>query len=276
MFCVKIAVTVLASIIILGMIAPIYFVIIRAFSPAEDMFPITLFPSEPILRYFSELFNGAGEMGLPFSRNLFSSFVISVITAAVQIPVVCAMAYVLAKVKAPGVNAFDHIIEWSLILTPLALYVPQYFLMLKIGISDSFFAMILPFVASPLLVYLVKQYMSVIPDEVIYCARLDGASHFRICFGIVMPNIKPVISAVIVLSLGNMWSYSGELFVHSASVKPLGALMPRFASGEENAGIFCAVAVMVVVPIIILAVVFRKEIAQTAAFAGIKQGPYDD
>ncbi|MCH5204621.1 MAG: carbohydrate ABC transporter permease [Oscillospiraceae bacterium] len=264
-------ITVLLSIIILGLISPIYFVFIRSFSPAEDMFPISLFPSEPVLRHFSDLVRITGETGIPFSRNIFSSLVISVITTAVQIPVVCAMAYVLTKIDAPGVRMFDRIIEHTIILSPLVLYVPQFFLMLKLGISDSYFAMILPFVASPFSVWLVKQYMNAaFPTEIVYSAIIDGASHFRICFGIVMPNIKPAIFAVMVLSFGNMWSYTGELFAHSADIMPIGSLMPHFAQREEIAGVFYAAAAVIAVPMTILAIVFQKDIARTAAVAGIK------
>lgn len=271
---VKIFVTVLALAITLGLVAPVYFVAIRSVSPSQELFPIRLLPSEAVFDSFSELFNGMGETGLPFTRNFFAAFVVSLVTVAVQVPVVCAMAYVLAKVRAPGIRALDRVIEWAMVLTPLSVYVPQYFIMLKLGISDSLFALILPFAASPLSVFLLKRYMSVVPDDMVHSARLEGASHFRICFGLVMPNIKPAISAVAVLSLGNMWSYTGELFVHSEGVKPLGALVPVFSASEEHAGVLCAAAVVIIVPIIILTGVFGKEIGQIAQLAGLKPSPH--
>lgn len=271
---VRVFVTVLAAAIALGLVAPVYFVIIRSVSPSQELFPIRLLPSGAVFDSFSEMFNGTGVTGLPFTRNFFAAFVVSLVTVAVQVPVVCAMAYVLAKVRAPGIRALDRVIEWAMVLTPLSVYVPQYFIMLKLGISDSFFALILPFAASPLSVFLLKRYMSVVPDDMVYSARLEGASHFRICFGLVMPNIKPAISAVAVLSLGNMWSYSGELFVHSEGVKPLGALMPLFSRSEEYAGVLCAAAVVIIVPIIILTGVFGKEIGQIAQLAGLKPSPH--
>lgn len=271
---VRIFVIVIVSVILLGMTAPIYFVITRSFSSAEDMLPTALFPGSPVGEHFAELFNGAGSTGLPYSRSFFASLVITLITALLQVAVVCPMAYVLAKVKAPGITVMNRVIEWSLLLTPLTLYVPQYFLMLKLGISNSLFAEILPFVASPLMVYLVKRYMSVIPDEVIYSARLNGASHFGIFFCIVLPGIKPAIAAVVGLSLINAWGATGELFVYSAELKPIAAIMPLFAASEEKMGLFCAAAVVVAVPIIVLGTVFSKEIAKTAALAGIKQSSY--
>ncbi len=267
---IKIVVIILVSIIALGLCAPIYFVVIRSFSPTEELFPIKLFPAEPTLRHFSELLNGVGEYGTPFSRNLFSSLLTALLTAVIQISVVCAAAYVLAKVKAPGIKALNLIIEWSIILSPLTLYVLRYFLMLKMGISDTYFAAVLPLAASPLAVFLVKGYMRVVPDEIIYCARLDGASHFRICFGIVMPVIKPAIIAVSVLTFGELWQYTGELFVKSEAVKPLSGLMSEFSASAESAGIFCALAAVITIPIIVLSAVFGKEIAQTAECAGIR------
>lgn len=268
--CVKIAVVVLISVLMLGLLSPVYFVIIRSFSPAEELFPLKVFPSKLTVGNFADLFVGTGELGVPYSRNLFSSLIITAVTVALQIPIVCAAAYVLAKVKAPGVRAFNKIIEWTIILSPLTLYAPQYILMLKAGLSDSIFAMILPFIVSPLAVYLVRQYMSSVPNEIVYSARIDGASHFRICFSIIMPMVKPALAAAAVLTVGYMWSFSGELFVRSGDIKPLGAFMSVFAAEENSAGMLCALCAVIVVPIIALAVVFRKEIAQTAAFAGLK------
>lgn len=268
-FAVKIAAAALVSAAVIGLCAPFYFVIIRAFSPAKEMFPMKFFPSEFTAQNFAALFYGVGESGVPFSRNLFSSFFIAVITTAVQIPVVCAAGYVLAKVKAPGIRALDRVLEWSLVLSPLSLYVVQYLMMLKIGVSDTYPAMMLLFVASPLAVFLVKKYMRVIPDEVICCARLDGASHFRICFGIVMPNIKPAIFAAAVLSFGEMWKYSGELFAKSAGIKPFSALLKEFSASEEFVGIFCAAVAVIAIPAAVLALVFRKELVKTLSCAGI-------
>lgn len=270
MIAVRIAVAAVLVAVMLGLAAPVCFVLIRSFSSAEDMFPMRLLPEKMFFGNFTELFSGTGESDLPFSRNIFCSLIVTLITAAVQIPVVGAMAYVLAKIKAPGVRIFNTIIEWSLILTPMALYVPQYLFMSKIGVSDSVFALILPFVASPLAVYLMKKSMDKFPDEIIYCARLDGASEFKICFGIVMPYIKPAWLTVLVLTVGNSWSLSGELLVSSAGVEPLGALMPVFSASEETAGVFCAVAAIIIVPLIILSILCRREIALTLSRAGLR------
>ncbi len=269
--CVKIAVIVLVSVMMIGMLAPIYFVIIRSFSPAEELFPLKVFPSKLSVSNFADLFVGTGALGIPYSRNLFSSLIITLATVILQIPIICAAAYVLSKVKAPGIRTFNKIIEWTLILSPLTLYAPQYLLMLKIGISDSLFAMILPFIVSPIAVYLVRQYMNLIPDEIVYSARIDGASHFRIVFGIIMPMAKPALCAIAIMTTGFMWSFSGELFVSSGDIKPLGAFMPIFASDDGTVGVLCALCAVIIVPVIILSIVFRKEIAQTASFAGLKE-----
>ena len=267
---VKIAVMVLLSLVMLGLIVPIYFVIIRSFAPLEDMFPMNLLPEEPVLKHFSQLFSGDDEFGLPFSRYFFNTFAVSAITIVLQVYISAAMAYVLSKTKAPGVKIFNRIIEWTLILSPTVLYVPQYIFLMKIGLSDSIFAMISPIVVSPLAVFLMKKYMDAFSDDIIDSAKIDGASHFRICFGIVMPNIKSAWISLIVLVLVNSSIASGELIVRSPDVKPLGALFSEFAKSGETAGMFCALAVIISVPLVFLAVFFRKEILHTISFAGIK------
>lgn len=267
---VKIAVIVLLCAVMLGLAAPIYLVIIRAFMPPQDLFPMKVFPSELFFGSFAELFSGAGENGIPFSRNFFTTLLVSVITTAIQIPITAGAAYVFTKTTAPGAKAMGKVMELALILTPVSIYVPQYIFMMHIGLSNRLFGMILPFIASPLAVFLMMKGMNGIPNEIVDCARLDGASHFRICFGIVMPNIKPAWISVLLITLGSLWTYSGELIAVRVELKPLGAMLPRFSADENTAGLFCALATVMCIPMIAAAILCRKPLSKAVEMSGVK------
>lgn len=268
-----IAIFAVLFIIGLFMLFPIYFSIIQSLKPSEELylFPPRLYVQRPTLQSFSDMLKVAGGLDVPFTRYVFNSVFTSVSITLLQVAFTSSAAYVLAKVKAPGIKALNKIIEVSLLFTSSVTYIVQYIVMSKIGIINTPAALILPLAATPIGLFLMRQFMSQVPDTLIESAKIDGASHFRICWQIVMPNVKPAWLTLIIFAFQGSWQTNGYLFVFSEELKPLPVVMQQIAaSGMQRAGISYAIVVVMMLPPMILFMCLQSNVVETMAHSGLK------
>jgi ABC-type glycerol-3-phosphate transport system permease component len=149
--------------------------------------------------------------------------------------------------------------------------IPNFLIITRLGLFDSYWAIILPAFAAPLGLYLMKQFMEQIPDSLIESARLDGASEFYIWFKIVMPNVKPAWLTLIILMFQGLWATTGGVFITSEELKPLAFAMSQIAQGGvARAGANAAVMlIMMAVPITFF-IFSQSRIIETMATSGMK------
>ncbi len=263
----------LVVLIIAGLLIlfPIFFAAVQSLKSTSELgeTPQTFFPEIFTLESFGELLTSAGKMGVPFYRFVFNTVFISVVVAALRIAVTLPAAYVLAKVKAPMIKTFNRIVEWSLALTPALAFVLNYVLLAKTALADTYFAMILPFITSPLCLILIRGAIRQIPDDMILAARLEGASHPVILQKLVAPQVRPAIAATVILSLLEMGRISGGVLTFSETLDTLPEFMKVL--GERGAaGEMYALAVLMLIPAAVLIVIFRKSILRTMTTAALK------
>lgn len=257
----------------LFMLFPIYFSMIQSIKPAEELFlfPPKLYVQRPTLQSYSEMVKVAGGYDVPFARYVFNSIFVSVSVTLLQLAFSSMAAYVLAKVKAPGIKALNKIVEISLLFTSSITYIVQYIVMAKLGIINTPAALILPFVATPMGVFLMRQFMSQVPDTLIEAAKIDGASHFRICWQVVMPNVKPAWLTLMIFAFQGTWQTNGYQFVYSEELKPLPVVLEQIsAGGMQRAGISYATVVIMMLPPMILFLVLQSNVVETMAHSGLK------
>lgn len=255
------------------MLFPIYFSIIQSIKPMEELFlfPPKLYVIRPTSQSFEDMLKVAGGMDVPFSRYVFNSVFISVVVTLAQLVFSSSAAYVLAKVKAPGIKAMNKIIEVALLFTSSVTYIVQYIVMAKIGIIDTYLALTLPFIATPMGLFLMRQFMGQIPESMIEAAKLDGASHLRICWQIVMPNVKPAWLTLMIFAFQGAWQITGYLFVYSEQLKPIPVVMQQIsASGMARAGVSYATVVVLMLPPMILFLILQSNVVETMAHSGLK------
>lgn len=268
-----IAIFILLLLVGIFMLFPIYFSIIQSIKPAEELFlfPPKLYVMRPTSQSFEDMLKVAGSMDVPFSRYVFNSVFVSVVVTAAQLIFSSSAAYVLAKVKAPGITALNKIVEVALLFPSSVTYIVQYIVMAKMGIIDTYLALTLPFIATPLGLFLMRQFMGQIPDSMIEAAKLDGASHLRICWQVVMPNVKPAWLTLMIFALREAWQITGNLFVYSEQLKPIPAIMQQIAaSGMARAGVSYATAVVLMLPPMILFPILQSNVVETMAHSGLK------
>ncbi|MDE7362072.1 MAG: carbohydrate ABC transporter permease [Oscillospiraceae bacterium] len=255
------------------MLFPIYFSIIQSIKPVEELFlfPPKMYVQRPTMQSFEDMLKVAGGMDVPFSRYVFNSVFVSVVVTVAQLLLSSSAAYVLAKVKAPGIRAMNKIIEVALLFTSSVTYIVQYIVMAKMGLIDTYFALTLPYIATPMGLFLMRQFMGQIPESMIEAAKLDGASHLRICWQIVMPNVKPAWLTLMIFAFQGAWQITGYLFVYSEQLKPIPIVMQQIAaSGLARAGVSYATVVVLMLPPMILFLILQSNVVETMAHSGLK------
>ncbi|MDE5765054.1 MAG: carbohydrate ABC transporter permease [Ruminococcus sp.] len=258
----------------LFMLMPIYLTIVMSVKPVEELFifPPKFYTSNPTLDNFRDMFRILKNSRIPFSRYLFNSVAVTVSVTVLQCVTSSMAAFVLAKCRFPGSRAINSIIVISLLYQSNVIYIMQYMVMAQMRIIDNPLALILPSVASPMGLFLMRQSISQIPDSVIESAKVDGAGLFRICWQIVMPNQKPALMTMIIFAFQSAWNIRGESLVFHEQYKTLPtAVMQTAEAGLSRAGVAMAAAVFMLVPPVIVFMFAQRHVIQTMAHSGIKE-----
>ena len=245
----------------------------NAFKPLDELFlfPPRLFPRNLTLDNFRDLSELIGNSWVPFSRYFFNTLFITTVGTVGHVIVASMCAFPLAKYKFPGRGIFFTLVVYSLMFSPQVTATPNYIIVSAIGLIDTLSAIILPAIASSLGLYLMKQFMQQIPDEIIESAKIDGASEFRIFFTIVMPLVKPAWLTLIILLFQRLWTTDGGSFLFSEELKPLSYALRQIAQGTiERAGTIAAVSfIMMIVPVTFF-IVSQSRIVETFSHSGMK------
>lgn len=257
----------------LFMALPIYLAVIMSLKPVQELFvfPPKLYVIDPTLSNYSAMFRLCSDLWVPFSRYVFNSIFVTVSVTVCQVIFSAMAAFCLAKVRFPGAKAINAIIVVALLYQSNVIYIMQYMVMAKMGMIDTYWALILPSVAAPMNLFLMRQSMTQVPDAMIEAAKVDGAGMFRICWQVVMPNQKPALMTVIIFSFQAAWNIQGGTLVFSESLKTLPTVVQQAASaGLARAGVAMAAAVFMLVPPIIIFMLAQRQVIETMAHSGIK------
>lgn len=257
----------------LFMLLPVYLTIVMSLKPVEELFifPPKLYTLRPTLDNFRDMFDVLKSNRVPFSRYVFNSVFVTVSVTVLQCIFSSMAAFVLAKCKFPGSKLINGIIVVALLYQSNVIYIMQYIVMSKMGIIDTPLALILPAVASPMGLFLMRQSISQIPDSMIEAAKVDGAGLFRICWQIVMPNQKPALMTLIIFAFQSAWNIQGGSVVFQEQYKTLPTVVTQAAaSGLARAGVAMAAAVFMLVPPVIVFMLAQRQVIETMAHSGIK------
>lgn len=256
------------------MAIPMILIIGNAFKPLDELwlFPPRLIPTNWTLDNFRDMFTVLSNSQVPFLRYIFNTVLITVVGTAGNIIFASMCAYVLAKRKFPGSNAMFKIIVTSLMFNATVSGIINYVTISYLGWLDTYWALIVPAVASPLGMYLMKQFMEQIPDALLEAACIDGASQWRIFWQIVMPNVKSAWLTLMLLSVQNLWALGATPYIYKEVLKTLPYALGQITSaGIARAGVGAAVTVvMMIVPITVF-VISQSNVIETMSSSGIKE-----
>ena len=261
--------------IIMGvmMAFPLVFLIGSSLKPLDELFrfPPTVFAQHPTMDNFSDLIVTMGQSWVPFSRYLTNTVFITAIGTFGHLIIASMAAFVLAKYTFPGGKLFFALVTTGLMFSGYVTGIPNYLIMSKLGMIDTYWALILPAFAAPIGLFMMKQFMESIPTALIEAAHIDGAGEFRIFWSIVMPNVKPAWLTVIIFSVQSLWNTSASTVIYSESKKTLVfALQQIQAGGIARTGQTAAATVIIVSVPVLIFILSQSQILETMASSGIK------
>ena len=139
------------------------------------------------------------------------------------------------------------------------------------GIIDTYLAITLPYIATPMGLFLMRQFIGQIPDAIIEAAYLDGAGHARICWQIVMPNVKPAWLTLMIFAFNGAWQITGYSFIYNEALKPIPTVLQQIsASGIARAGVAAAATVVLMIPPMVIFLLCQSSVVETMAQSGLK------
>ncbi len=251
---------------------PFYLMIVTSLKPAAEVSKptVSLIVEQPTLANFKELFDA----GL-IIRATFNSFIVAVFTTLGAMFFCTLAGYAFAKHTFPGKNIIFMALLATMMIPGSVLLVPGFLLLRDFGWLDSWQPLIIPGLAGAFGVFLARQFIERIPDSLIESAKLDGAKETRIFGSVIFPLTKPLLATLGILTFLGSWnSFVGPLVILLDEKKftlPLivAMLQGRFP-GRDNMQM--AGAMISILPVLILFFFFQKQIVQSLASSGLKDG----
>ena len=253
---------------------PILLIFLQSVKPLNELFiyPPRFFVMNPTFDNFRQLSSLMSSTWVPFIRYIFNSVFVSVTGTVGHIVVASMCAYPLAKMNLKGGNVIFTIIVTSLMFAPTVSDIINYQTISTLGMLDNYLAIILPALGTSLGLYIMKQFMSQIPDALIESAHIDGASTFTVFWKIVMPNVKPAWLTLAIVSFQGLWNNANTTYIYREELKSLPyALNQIVGGGIIRAGAGAAVSVIILMVPLLLFIFTQSRIIETMSTSGMKE-----
>lgn len=253
---------------------PIILIFIQSIKPLNELFiyPPRFYVMNPTLDNFRQLPQLMSSGLVPFGRYVFNSLFVSVAGTTGHIIIASMCAYPLAKMNLKGGNAIFALIVTSLMFAPTVSDIANYQTIASLRMLDNYLAVILPAMGASLGLYIMKQFMTQIPDSLIESAKIDGASPLQVFWKIIMPNVKPAWLTLAIFSFQGLWNSTNSTYIYRENLKSLPyALNQISAGGIIRAGSAAAVGVIILMVPLMLFIFTQSRIIETMATSGMKE-----
>ena len=252
----------------LAAIIPVYWLISSSVKESGQIFvfPPQWIPTSFHWENFVDAWNSA-----PFGRYYVNSFVVTVPGAGLQICVAVLSSYAFVFLSFPRKNLIFGIFLGAMMVPGTVVLLPNYLTVAQLGWVNTYAGIIAPGVGSVFAMFLLRQHMLTLPQEITEAARVDGAGHLRTMWTIVLPLSRPMLVTVLVVSVVEKWNdFVWPLIVTSTNsmrTLPVGLLMLKNDEGFTNWGAVMAATCFVVIPVLIVFFIAQRHIV-----AGLTQG----
>ncbi|WP_326574293.1 carbohydrate ABC transporter permease [Streptomyces sp. NBC_00481] len=227
-------------------------------------------PQHVTLDNFVRLFKTEG-----FGQFMGNSVVVAAIVVIGNIVAASAAGYALAKLDFAGKRLAFGTVMVAMMVPFTAVFVPQFVITVDMGLADTLAGIALPSVAMPLSVFIMRQYASSIPEELLEAARIDGAGEFRIFFRIFLPLAGPAVATITIMSFLASWNYFIWPLIVAQSTSsytlPVGlAATSQAAAHVTDYGLMLAGAIVVMLPVLILFLFLQRYFVQGISGSGMR------
>ncbi len=254
------------------MLLPFVYAVMQSLKPLEEIFayPPKFYVVRPSFNNFRSLGILTNSLWIPLSRAIFNTVFVTLVGTICTVVVSSLAAFPFAKYRFPGSQFMFKVITKSLLFAGAVTAVPQYLLMAKTGMINTYVALLGPSVAAPMGLFLLKNFMSQIPTTIMEAAELDGASIPRIWWQIILPNVKPAILTLIILCFQSLWNMTGGQVIYEEKLKLLPTILQQISSsGIAYSGAAAAASVILMIPPLLVYILVQSRVLETMAHAGI-------
>jgi multiple sugar transport system permease protein len=253
------------------MVIPFLWMALSSIKPEGEVraVPPTLWPETVTWENYRILFEK-----LDFTTYFTNSFLVSGAVTLGNVIFCSMLGYALAKLDFPGKRMLFGIVLITLMIPGVVTFVPLFVLTANLGLVNTLTGMALPFLAGPFGVFLMRQFIMSLPDELIHAARVDGAGELRIFFSVILPLCGPALATLAILTFLTQWNnFLWPLVVATEEDKfTLPVALALYAVGQNDTqyGLLLAGSVVVVIPMIAVFLVLQRYIMQGISMTGIK------
>ena len=265
---------VITSLGLLVMAAPLLWMALSAFKTQKDLTasPPVWLPSQWTLSNFSQLLD---QLDMP--RYFMNSLIVAVLVTVCNLLFCSMVGYALAKLDFTGRSRVFGVVLIALMVPGNLLILPLYVLMNRLGLIDTYAGLVLPFAAGAFGVFLMRQFMQSVPDELLEAARIDGAGEWYIFFRIVLPLVRPALATLAIFTFLGSWNnFVWPLIATNDPGKyTLPVALATFANDPNRTiaggnGMLMAGSLLVVLPVLVVFIALQRHFTQGIATAGLK------
>jgi len=256
---------------LLAMSLPFLWMLVSSVKPEAEVrqIPPTWLPETFTLENYQTLFDR-----LSFPTYFFNSTLVAIFVTLGNVVFCSMLGYALAKLEFRGKRVIFALVLGMLMVPAIAILVPLFVLVSNLGLTNTYAGLILPYLAAPIGVFLMRQYFLGLPDELIQAARVDGASEFRIFWNVMLPLCGPALATLAILTFLGSWNnFIWPLVVAQTEDRytlPVALALYSVGQNATQYGVLLAGAVVVVLPVIAIFLALQRYFVQAIAMPGIK------
>ncbi len=249
-------------------LVPIYWMVVNSFRPQGDLFTdlTNLSPTDLTVDNYVRLFQQE-----PYGRWFLNSVTQSLGFATLSVTLCTMAGYALAKYRFRGSNALFFGVLASQMIPFNLLIVPLFFIIIQLGLKESYWGAVIPLAASPIGLFFMRVYCNSVNDEMIDSARVDGANEYRIFWSIALPNLRPGLATLFILFALEYWNnllWPLIVFLQKENM-PLAVGIAGIVNNYRlQYDLVLAGSVLATVPIIILFFFLRRQFMEGSSFTG--------
>lgn len=259
-------------VVALTFVLPLYWIAITSLRPSEQILSAeqTLFVGDPTFGNYRELIAETA-----FLRSILNSLIVSVVVTVLGILVGALAGYAFAKRRFPGRDVLFVLVLVTLTVPALAQVIPNFVVMVELGLVNTLWAVILPQAAAPLGIFWMRQYIKVaVPDVLLDAGRVDGMGELRLFWSVVVPLIRPGMAGLAIWLFLQSWSefVLPLAYLHSNDVATYPVFLDTLAGDPRQipTHLLIAAAVLATLPIVVVFLAAQRQFVSGIASGAIR------
>ena len=262
-------------ILIIGLVAtllPFFYIIVSSLKNEAELrqTPPDFFPKEPTLKHYIAILT---DEKIPLVQKLFNSIFVSLSRVVITLFTSSFAGYIFAKYHFKGKDLAFGVILIQIMIPFQVVMIPNYLLVVKLGLIDSLWALIIPAFVDAYGIFMMKQFIEAMPGELMDAARIDGASEFGIYMKIILPQMGPPLASLGIFTFMSTWNdYLWPLIVLTSPEKRTIPLLVVWFQTQHvsNQGLVLAASILTLLPIFFVYIFLQRWIVDQATSSAFK------